>query len=181
MSGSPRSAVRRRQIVTCPLAALALLSSGCGASAQRPPPLSRWLSSDPAHRTAVLTLVPGDPSPWSPYNFNGYSRDQVLVQVPVGWRVIVHCLNIVSDARHSCAIVANSLSQRPAFPGASTPDPRRGLDPGHSATFSFLASRPGAYRIACLVDDNEIGNGMWDGFQVGATSRPRVLLLRRVP
>jgi hypothetical protein len=129
----------------------------------------------------VLTLVPADHSPWTSYNFNGYSRDQVLVEVPLGWRVVVRCVNTVSSARHSCAIVDNSLSTGPAFPGASTPDPLVGLNPGHSATFSFLASRPGAYRIACLVDDNEIGNGIWDGLQVGGTERPLVLLLRKIP
>lgn len=92
----------------------------------------------------VLTLVPGDHSPRTSYNFNAYSRGQVLVEVPLGWRVVVRCINTVSDGPHSCAIVDNSLSTGPAFPGASTPDPQRGLDPGQSATFSFLASRPGA-------------------------------------
>jgi uncharacterized cupredoxin-like copper-binding protein len=81
----------------------------------------------------------------------------------------------------SCAIVDNSLSKAPAFTGAATADPTVGLASGSSATFSFLATRPGSYRIACLVDDEEIGNGMWEGFQVGGTHRPVVKLVRQIP
>jgi hypothetical protein len=143
------------------LAVWVFVVAGCGGSSQEPLPLSRWLSADLAHRSVIMTLVPGAASPWSPYNFNGCSRGQVLVEVPRGWRVVVRCLNTASSARHSCAIVDNSLSTGAAFPGAATPDAPVGLASGHSATFSFRASRPGAYRIACLVDDNrsEMGCG----------------------
>ena len=113
-------------------------------------------------------------------NFNGYSRGQVLVEIPSGWRVTVHCLNAAS-APMSCAIVTGSLSKNPAFPGAATPDPLSGLPSGSSATFTFVATRAGAYRIACLVDDEEVGNGMWDGFQVGGTATPVVRLVRKIP
>lgn len=81
----------------------------------------------------------------------------------------------------SCAIVSNGLSRTAAFPGAATPDPTVGLSSGSSATFSFVATKAGAYRIACLVDDEEIGNGMWDGLQVGGTAKPIVRLVRRSP
>jgi sulfocyanin SoxE-like protein len=126
----------------------------------------------------VLTLR-ADGNGTSLGDFNGYSRGQVLVEVPHGWRVTVHCLN-VSSTRMSCAIVSNSLSARPAFPGAATPNPTVGLDTGSSATFSFVARRDGTYRIACLVDDEEVGNGMWDALQIGGTQRPTARLLRRV-
>jgi hypothetical protein len=113
-------------------------------------------------------------------DFNGYSRGQVLVQIPRGWRVTVHCLN-TATASMSCAIVDRSLAKAPAFPGASTPNPTVGLASGRSATFSFLATRAGSYRIACLVDDEEVGNGMWDGLQIGGTTRPTVRLVRKSP
>ena len=113
-------------------------------------------------------------------DFNGYSRGQVLVEIPSGWRVTVHCLNM-SSAPMSCAVVSNSLSRSPAFPGAATPHPTVGLASGSTATFSFLATRAGSYRLACLVDNEEIGNGMWDALQIGGTGQPVVKLLRRIP
>jgi hypothetical protein len=113
--------------------------------------------------------------------FNGYSRGQVLVEVPTGWRIIVRCVNAASLANHSCAITDNSLSTQPAFRDSATPNPVSGLEPGRSASFSFVANRPGVYRIASLVDDDEIGNGLWDTLQVGGTARPAVTLARRSP
>ena len=161
-------------------AALVALVAGCGGTAQKPLALSRWLSASPAKKSVSLTLFAGEGS-IPGYGFNGYSRGQVLVQVPRGWRVVVRCVNTASSARHSCTVVDNSLSTGPAFPGAGTPGSSIGLAPGRSASFSFLASRSGVYRIACLVDDDEIGDGMWDALEVGGTNRPLVRLLRRVP
>ena len=155
-------------------------AAGCGATARNGLPLSRWLSASPAQRSVILTLIPGDDSVLRGYNFNGCGRGQVLMQVPRGWRVVVRCLNTASSIRHSCAVISDSLSSRPAFPGAATPGARRGLAPGRSASFSSLASRPGSYRLACVVDDHELA-GMWDAFQVGGTRVPSVRLLHLRP
>jgi hypothetical protein len=157
---------------------VALILAGCGASAPRFAPDS-WLSANSASRTVTLTLrVHGNGT--SLDDINGYSRGQVLVELPVGWRVVVRCIN-ASAVAQSCSIVANSLSSTPALPGASTANPTSGLNPGSSARFSFIASRPGAYRIASLVDDEEVGNATWDALQIGGTSRPLVRLLRAKP
>jgi sulfocyanin SoxE-like protein len=165
--------------VACLLAASIALAGCGGSSAKRFQP-GRWLSTDPAHRVATLTLrAEGDGV--SLGDFNGYSRGQVLVQVPLDWRVIVRCVNGSTSAAQSCAIVTNSLSATPAFHGASTPDPTVGLDPGSSASFSFVAIRVGSYRIASLVDDEEIGNGMWDALEIAHVQQPSVRLLRRIP
>jgi hypothetical protein len=112
---------------------------------------------------------------------NGYSRGQVLVKIPVGWRVLVHCTNRAPVVNQSCAITGSSLATRPAFPGSATPDPIKGIEPGKSASFSFVASRPGAFRIASLVDNEEVGNGTWDALQVGGTRRPAVALRFKSP
>lgn len=162
------------------LLAAALVAAGCGASAPKRLPLSHWLSANPRGKSVLLRLSASGTGS-SLGAFNGYSRGQVLVKVPAGWRVVVRCTNSSAVARESCAITANSLSKRPAFPGAATPDPVTGLPPGHSAMFSFLASRTGAYRIASLVDDEEVGNGMWDSLQVGGTTRPSVTQYLKTP
>lgn len=161
------------------LAALVIVVAGCGATARRSVALSRWLST-PVQRSVVLTLVPGENNVLNGFNFNGYAHGQVLVHVPRNWRVTVRCRNVVSSTRHSCAIVENSLSTQPAFPGAATPNPQVGLAPGRSASFSFLATRPGAYRIVCLVNGEELG-GMWDAFEIGGTRRPSVTSLLAAP
>src|SRR5437588_7407054 len=165
------------------LAAVALPASivlaGCGGSAGRRFQPGRWLSWDAANKVAPIT-VRANGNGVSLGGFNGYSRGQVLVEVPGGWRVVVRCLNSSSTAQ-SCAIVENSLSRGPAFHGAASPNPTVGLDPGSSATFSFLAYRPGTYRIASLVDDQEIGNGVWDALQIGGAGEPSVRLLRPHP
>lgn len=166
-----------RTRTACVLAAAVTLA-GCGSPTPRFQP-RQWISATPAQKLAVLTLrVHGDGV--SIGDFNGYSRGQVLVEIPVGWRVDVRCLNRASTAE-SCAIVDNSLSATPAFPGAATPNPTVGLNPGSSASFSFVASRSGAYRIASLVGDQEVGNATWDALQVGGTSTATATLLRRLP
>lgn len=156
-----------------------ILLAGCGGSEHQSFHPARWLAADSAHKVATLTLR-AHGNGVSLGDFNGYSRGQVLVQIPAGWRVVVRCVNSSSTAQ-SCAIVANSLSGSSAFRGAASPNPAVGLDPGSSATFSFLANRPGTYRIASLVDDEEIGNGMWDALQIGGAGEPSVRLLRPHP
>ena len=162
----------------CSVLALAVIAAGCGSSGPKRVPPSRWLAVNPHQHSVVLTLLAsGNGSELGA--FNGYSRGQVLVKIPTGWRVTVRCVNTDSIANQSCAITDNSLATRPSFPGAATPHPLAGLRPRSSASFTFGASRPGVYRIASLVDNEEIGNGMWDTLQVGGTARPSAILYLR--
>lgn len=155
--------------------AVAVALAGCGGSTRFAS--GQWVSAKPSQKLAVLTLrVYGDGVGVG--DFNGASRGQALVEIPTGWRVDVHCLNDASTAE-SCVIVDNSLSATPAFPGATTPNPTYGLNPGATANFSFVASQPGLYRIASLVGDQEIGNATWDALQVGGTAQPIARLVRR--
>jgi uncharacterized cupredoxin-like copper-binding protein len=71
--------------------------------------------------------------------------------------------------RHSCAIVKGALTVAPAFSGAST----AALSPGSKATFSFVAARSGAFRIACLVPGHEQAR-MWDVLDVGPGGKPSI-------
>ena len=75
--------------------------------------------------------------------------------------------------RHSCAIVRGSLAVRPAFRGASSPQPVTGLSPGAKATFSFTASRTGTFRIACLVPGHEQAR-MFDVLEVARAGMPAI-------
>ena len=90
--------------------------------AARPGP-QRFLSWNLRTRVAHLVLLAGLGGENNGFNFDGYGRGELLVTIPVGWRVVVDCENR-GRTRHSCAIVAGSLATRPAFRGAATPAPR---------------------------------------------------------
>jgi FtsP/CotA-like multicopper oxidase with cupredoxin domain len=165
------------------LTALALVGaggSGCGASQSRSEPLSAWLSFAATKKTVSLRLTAAYNDVYQGFNFNGYGKGQVLVEVPRGWRVNVRCVNNSSSMRHSCAIVRGVSGRTPAFPGAASPGSQYGLPPGHAAAFSFVATRAGTYRIVCLVPAHEQA-GMWDVLDVTRDRSPAVVLLRRLP
>jgi hypothetical protein len=131
------------------VAGLAALVVSAAASAAAPPP-SHWLSWNRGTRTARLVLIAGYDSTNNGFNFDGYARGRMLVEVPRGWRITVFCKN-AGSRNHSCAVVKGAGTSRLAFPGASIRDPALGLPPGRSASFTFRLSRLGVYRIVCLV------------------------------
>jgi hypothetical protein len=147
--------------------------SGCGGAPPASKPLANWLSVDARTKMVTLLLHAEYNGAYAGFNFNGYGKGQVLVDVPQRWRVNVRCVNDSSSREHSCAIVSGPGGTL-AFPGAAT----RPLPPHGTASFSFRPSRPGSYRIACLVPGHA-GAGMWDVLDVTLRGRPSVLLLRR--
>jgi hypothetical protein len=114
----------------------------------------RFLSSDATHRIAHLTLLAGMGARNNGFNFDGYGRGELLVRVPLGWKVVVDCENR-GGGRHSCSVVRGSLSTTPAFAGATSADPLAGLAPGAKESFSFVVNRVGTFRIASLVPGQE--------------------------
>src|SRR5437764_2068355 len=170
---------RRLSRLSCVLlTGIAAGSCGCGTQRRPPLPLSRWLSSDAGRRTVTITVIPADNPAYNGFNFNGYGKGQVDIVVPVGWRVTIRCLNTGLGGRHSCALVSGADASRPALAGASSPDPDRGLAHGRSASFSFTAPKPRAFRIASLVPGEERA-GMWDVLEIKGRRRPTAILLRR--
>jgi hypothetical protein len=178
----PSEARRRRSL---PLAALALTlvaagGLGCAASPRRSEPLSAWLSFRASAETVSLRLIAAYNDAYNGFNFNGYGKGQVLIEVPRGWRVNVRCVNNSSSMRHSCAIVRGLSGQTPAFPGAASSHAHDGLPPRDTDAFSFLATKLGTYRIVCLVPAHE-QVGMWDVLDVTDDRLPALVLLRRSP
>ena len=92
----------------------------------------------------------------------------------------VRCVNKSSSMHHSCAIVRGVSETTPAFPGAASAGWHYGLPPRRQAAISFLATRTGTYRIACLVPAHEQA-GMWDVLDVTHDRAPAVSLLRGSP
>ncbi|HEY5693793.1 MAG TPA: sulfocyanin-like copper-binding protein [Gaiellaceae bacterium] len=140
-----------------------------------PPPPHRFLAVDAARHRVTITLVASYDGDNGGFNFDGYSRF-LMWTVPRGWKVRVVCKNR-GPLRHSCVVVQNAGSTRPAFRGAATPQPRIGLEAGSTARFAFRASRKGVYRFVCLVPGHE-GARMWDVLKITRGGKPSVVDLQ---
>ena len=151
-------------------AAVALLLA-----APAPPPPHRFLAVDAHRHRVTITLIASYDGENGGFNFDGYSRF-LMWTVPRGWTVRVVCKNR-GPLRHSCAVVKGADSTKPAFPGAATPRPRLGLEAGHTARFTFHASKRGAYRLTCLVPGHEDAR-MWDVLKITRGGKPSVVDLR---
>jgi hypothetical protein len=154
-------------VVETALAALAL--------AGKAPPPSRFLAVAARRHRVTITLIASYDGANGGFNFDGYSRE-LMWTVPRGWTVRVVCTNR-GPLRHSCAVVRGSASAQPAFRGATTPQPQIGIEAGHTASFTFRASRKGVYRFASLVPGQEAAR-MWDVLKIVPRGRPSVVNLR---
>ena len=149
---------------------IAALLVALSLAAKAPPPPSRFLAVDAQRHSVKITLIASYDGANGGFNFDGYSR-YLMWTVPRGWTVHIACENR-GPLRHSCAVV-RAGSTRPAFRGAATPQPFRGLDPGQTARFTFRAGTTGVYRFACLVPGHETAR-MWDVFKVVRHGKPSV-------
>lgn len=163
---------------------LIVLVAGCGGrvrgslpaphipAAPRKPTPVQFLHVSASRHAVDLDLIAGKTGSNRGFNFDGYGRGELLVTVPRGWRVTVHCQNRAA-LRNSCAVISGPNAAAPAFAGAATPNPVIGLGTGESATFSFTASRIGVYRLASLVPGHELAR-MYDVLQVTRGGRPSI-------
>ena len=154
---------------------LAALAVAVSLAVQAPPPPRKFLAVDAHRHRVTITLIASYDGANSGFNFDGYSRF-LLWTVPKGWTVRVVCENR-GPLRHSCAVVQGPDSTKPAFRGASTPQPRLGLEAGHTARFTFRASKAGVYRFACLVQGHEAAR-MYDVLKITRGGKPRVVNLQ---
>ena len=128
-----------------------------------------------AAHTVELSIVAGKSAAAGGFDFNGYQRGGMTVTVPVGWRVVVHFTN-ANDLPHSLAVLPSGSDQQPApsaapvFAGAATKDFTTGLPKGATQTFTFEASKPGAYELTCGVPGHAVA-GMWDKLVVSPTAQ----------
>jgi hypothetical protein len=142
------------------------------ALAAKPPPPHKFLAVDAQRHRVTITLIASYNGENNGFNFDGYSRF-LMWTVPRGWTVRVACTNR-GPLRHSCAVVQGADSAKPAFRGAATPQPRIGLEAGHTAGFTFGASKAGVYRFACLVPGHEDAR-MWDVLKITRGGKPSVV------
>lgn len=159
----------------------AVLLAGCGSTSSpvqkavalpKKPAPGQFLHVSAAQHAVDVTLIAADGGSNNGFNFDGYGRGELLVRVPRGWRVTVHCKNN-GPLRNSCVVVSGLEAAAPAFPGATTPNPVMGLGSGASASFSFTPTHTGVYRLASLVAGHEQAR-MWDLLEVTSGGRPSI-------
>ena len=154
---------------------LAALAVALTLAVKSPPP-HKFLAVDAQRHRVTITLIASYNGENNGFNFDGYS-EYLMWTVPQGWTVHVVCKNRAS-APHSCAVVHDAGSGTPAFRGAETPRPQIGLEAGHTARFTFRASRKGVSRFASLVPGDEAAR-MWDVLEIVRHGRrPSVVDLR---
>jgi len=165
---------RRQRLLSAGAAALLLLACDPvqGSGSGDPPDPGQFLTVSRPAQAATLTLVAGYPATDNQFNFDGYSDGTLAVVVPVGWVLELVCRNR-GTVPNSCTIVTSGRADAPAAPTWSTPDPRRGMKSGASATFLFMPTASGVYRIASLVPGHE-ASGMWASIAVIATGTPAI-------
>jgi hypothetical protein len=144
--------------------------------AAKPPPPRDFLAVDAQRHRVTITLIASYNGTNSGFNFDGYSRF-LMWTVPRGWTVRVVCRNR-GALRHSCVVVNGASSGKSAFRGASTPQPQIGLLEGHTASFTFRATKRGVYRFASLVPGDEAAR-LWDVLKIVRHGRPSVVDLRQ--
>jgi hypothetical protein len=158
------------------VAAFGVVLAACdpvsGTGSGTPPDAKQFLHSDPATKSAVVTLIAGYPVGTYQFNYNGYAQGALTVTVPAGWELTVQCQNR-GTIPNSCAVVRDSKATAPLDPGWSTPDPQKGIQPGGSASFTFTPDAPGRYRIASLVPGSE-ASGMWAELVVAGGGTPSI-------
>ncbi len=140
----------------------------------------RILTSDTSSKSVSIDLVAAEGSAASGFNFNGYAKGAMAIEVPTGWSVKV-IFTDASSTPHSALIVPwnerHAAIFHPAFTGSATPDYRSGIEKGDSAqSFSFTADKAGQYALVCGVPGHD-DLGMWDSFDViDNLAAPRVLV-----
>jgi sulfocyanin len=129
--------------------------------------------------TVNITLVATFTDANNGMNFNGYSHGNAMYTIPVGWTVEVTFIN-PSPVPHSAILVEREMLKKvqvgePAFKGASIPNPITGIGAG-KATFTFTASEPGEYGLACGIPTHSMG-GHWIAVNVSADLKTPTLKL----
>jgi uncharacterized cupredoxin-like copper-binding protein len=145
------------------------MPAAAGAAALPPMNVTKLITVVKATKTVDITVNAGMSGINGGENFDGYYKGQWVVTVPLGWHVTVKFWN-VGSITHSAMIEStktslDSTSPKPAFKGAETPKPSAGTAPKAKATFTFVASTAGTYRLACGVPGHA-ALGMWDTFIV---------------
>ncbi len=179
LSPYPRRAARLSIPALVPTLAMVLSALPLHASAAAPPP-SHWFSANIGGRTATLTLIAGYTNALGGFNFDGYGKGAMVVNVPSGYRVTILYRN---NGQYPHSVLVTPYAKKDlvtgwpvAFRGAASSDATDGASPGATQHFSFVADRVGTYAIICAVAGHEQA-GMWDVLRVTRGGKPFITVV----
>ncbi|HJP84971.1 MAG TPA: sulfocyanin-like copper-binding protein [Gemmatimonadaceae bacterium] len=142
---------------------------------------SKWLSFDPATRTAKFQLIAGLTGLNGALNFNGFRDGGLTLVIPVGWKAEIAFKNHDGMLPHSAEVISPQTPLptqpvSPAIPRAFTLKLAEGLPPQATDVIRFAAQPAGEYLIFCGVPGHGAA-GMWIRLRVSATAHAPTLLL----
>lgn len=139
-----------------------------------------WMSVDRDARRVRMTVVAGRDETNNRWNFNGYSKGNATITVPVGYEVIVEFRNADPAVTHSLGIdekpetwPAVFKKPTPVFEGAISPNATSlsgATKKGERETITFTAGQAGEYVLVCYVPGHASA-GMWVWFHVSAEGK----------
>jgi len=141
---------------------------------------SKWLSFDPATRTAKFQLIAGLTGLNGALNFNGFRDGGLTLVIPVGWKAEIAFKNHDGMLPHSAEVISPQTPLpvqpvSPAIPRAFTLKLAAGLPPQGTDVMRFAAQPAGDYLIFCGVPGHGAA-GMWIRLSVSATAQTPSLL-----
>jgi FtsP/CotA-like multicopper oxidase with cupredoxin domain len=136
-----------------------------------------WMTIDEASQTVTLDIVAGKDDSNNRWNFNGYSRGNGAIVVPLGYTVTINFRNDDPNIAHSIGVdtrtgdfPATFQDPEPVFAGAisaAATSMQEGTQPGESESFSFTADAAGEYSLICYIPAHA-ATGMWIRFTVSS-------------
>jgi sulfocyanin len=153
--------------------ALLIATGASGVSAAHQSKAPTWITTK--GKTVNLTLIAAYNNVQSGFNFDGGANGKMTITVPRGDKVNVSFSN-KAPIPHSAEVVgfakkpASLTTFKPAFKGASSPNPTSGSPSGKTYKFSFTAAKTGKYLLVCAVPGH-VAAGMWDNFVVSGSAK----------
>ncbi|MGY2893721.1 sulfocyanin-like copper-binding protein [Deinococcus sp. UYEF24] len=164
MNPSTLSALFLSTAVFAQTASLSQMAGASAAPAAQPATMNMAavVVNDAATRTVKVNLVAGQGTANNGLNYNGSSKGEKTLTVPLGWTVEVNLTN-AGRAPHNMMVMTGSAlpttidPARVPFPGAVT----KVIAPGGGGEMTkFTANRPGSYYVLCGVG-RHAQNGMY--------------------
>ena len=171
--GEPADTAADSSAASAPAAAPAAASANLPGGALMMPD---WMAFDAAANTVHITLTAGSTNTNNYWNFNGATKGNMAITVPVGATVTIDLVNSDPAMGHSVGVSAETKSfgammdPVPVFAGAVTENPSSMVDatmPGETDTITFTADAAGTYTLVCYIPGHAT-MGMWVYFVVSA-------------
>ena len=136
-----------------------------------------WLEINATNRTVTIEIIAGKDDSNNRWNFNGYSRGNGAIVVPLGYTVTINFRNDDPNIAHSIGVdtrtgdfPATFQDPEPVFAGAisaAATSMQEATQPGESESFSFTADAAGEYSLICYIPAHA-ATGMWIRFTVSS-------------